>query len=135
MLKHIEASCYDEEGYEKIKDYYTKEYDRVCTENKSPEPADKTVRGTLMTFYPEDFDEEGMDKLIMLISGMQWAIANGGIADDDPESLAYNVWYAIEDFSTGNYDDLFTPEDLKLVKQDIKLLYDYFDENPSLKGD
>ena len=135
MLKHIEASCYNEDKYEAQKAFYVISYDRVCYENEEPETPDKTVRGTLMTFYPEDFDEEGMDKFIMLVSGMLWAIEHGGIADDDPEDLAYNVWLALKDFSTGNYDDLFTPEDLILVKQDVKTLYDYFDKHPLLKGD
>ena len=135
MLKHIEASCYDEDKYDAQKAFYTDKYDRVCARNREPETPDKTVKGTLMTFYPEDFDEEGMDKFIMLVSGMLWAIEHGGIADDDPEDLAYNTWLALKDFSTGNYDDLFTPEDLVLVKQDIKTLYDYFDEHPLLKGD
>lgn len=135
MLKHIEASCYDEDKYEAQKAFYVRSYDRVCYENEEPETPDKTVRGTLMTFYPEDFDEEGMDKFIMLVSGMLWAIEHGGIADDDPEDLAYNVWLALKDFSTGNYDDLFTPEDLILVKQDVKTLYDYFDKHPLLKDD
>ena len=66
---------------------------------------------------------------------MLWAIEHGGISDEDPVDLAYNTWLALKDFSTGNYDDLFTPEDLVLVKQDIKTLYDYFDEHPLLKGD
>lgn len=134
MLKHIEASCYDEEKYEAQKAYFTNDYNRICREN-DPETPDKTVKGTLMTFYPEDFDEEGMDKFIMLVSGMLWAIEHGGIFDEDPVDLAYNTWLALKDFSTGNYDDLFTPEDLVLVKQDIKTLYDYFDEHPLLKGD
>ena len=135
MLKHIGA-CYDDgENYETGKVFYTDEYDRVLRENAQEEAPDKTVRGTLMTFYAEEFDEETMEKLIMLISGMLWAIEHGGIADDDPESLAYNVWLAIKDFSTGDYDDLFTPEDLVLVKQDIRTLLDYFDAHPSLKGE
>lgn len=135
MLKHIEPSCYDEEKYKQQKEMYFSDYDRICRQNGEPEPPDKTVRGTLMTFYPEDFDEETMDKFIMLVSGMLWAIKHGGVADDDPESLAYNVWDALKDFSTGNYDDLFTPEDLVLIKKDVATLYDYFDKHPALKGD
>lgn len=135
MLKRIKAWCDDGDTYEKGKAFYIDSYNDVCKYNSTPEPPDKTVRGTLMTFYPEDFDEEGMDKFIMLVSGMLWAIEHGGIADDDPEDLAYNVWLALKDFSTGNYDDLFTPEDLILVKQDVKTLYNYFDKHPLLKGD
>ncbi len=132
MLKHIESSCYDEEKYEAQKAFYVRHYDQI---SKICESADKTVRGVIALYFPEDFDEEGMDKLVLLISGMLWAIEHGGIADDDPENLAYNVWFALEDFSTGDYDDLFTPEDLVLLKQDVKTLYDYFDKHPSLKGD
>ena len=134
MLKHIEASCYDEVKYEESKNYYKREYDRICRES-GPRPADKAVVGTLMTFYAEEFDEETMEKFIMLVSGMLWAIEHGGIADDDPVDLAYNTWLVLKDFSTGDYDDLFTPEDLVLVKRDVKTLYDYFDAHPSLKCD
>ena len=135
MLKHIGAWCDDGDNYEKVKAFYTDNYNRVYRVNNQAEAPDKTVKKTIMTFHAEDFDEETMDKLIMLISGMLWAIEHGGIADDDPKDLAYNVWLAIKDFSTGDYDDLFTPEDLALVKQDIRTLLDYFDAHPSLKGE
>jgi hypothetical protein len=132
MLNHIALSGYDDDKYEATKEYYIKKYNRYSAPGK---PADKTVRNYIMTFKEEEFDEETMDKLLMLITGMLWTIERGGIADDDPEHLAYNAWYALKDFSTGEFDDLFTPEDLILIKQDVKTLFDYFDEHPSLKGD
>lgn len=114
------------------KKFYTEYYDQIHRICKN---ADKCVRGAIALHFSEDFDEETMDKFIMLVSGMLWAIEHGGIEDDDPESLAYNAWSALEDFSTGNYDDLFTQEDFVLIKQDAKRLYDYFEEHPALKGD
>ncbi len=133
MLKHIAADCYDEVRYEESVAFYNKEYDSVS--EVIHKKADRVVVGTLMTFFSDDFDRGTMEKFIMLVSGMLWAMDHGGIDDDDPEDLAYNVWDVLKDFSTGDYDDLFTPEDLVLVKRDIKRIYDYFDEHPSLKGD
>lgn len=132
MLNHIEASCYDEDKYGAQKSFYFRHYDEM---HELRDKADECIRCSVAFYFPEDFDEEGMDKFIILVSGMLWAIEHGGVEDDDPKDLAYNVWLALEDFSTGSYDDLFTPEDLVLVKQDVKTLYDYFDEHPLLKGD
>lgn len=133
MLKHIEPSCYDEDKYEAAKRFYERDY--INLYKRGGHAADDCVRSATVMYNSEDFDEEGMDKFIILVSGMLWAIEQGGIADDDPVSLAYNVWDALKDFSTGNYDDLFTPEDLVLIKKDVKTLYDYFDKHPALKGD
>ena len=77
------------------------------------------------------FDECGMDKLVMLIAGLTFEIDHDGEEDE----VAYNTWLAIQDFNTGNYDDLFTPEDLKLIKADVKRLCDWFDEHPEFAGD
>ena len=142
MLKRIEAWSDDGDSYEIGKKFYQSVYDSIDAEvryvgSKTPHHRnpDERVMGAIALHFPEDFDEEGMDKFIMLVSGMLWAIEHGGIADDDPEDLAYNTWLALKDFSTGNYDDLFIPEDLVLVKQDVKTLYDYFDKHPLLKDD
>ena len=35
-------------------------------------------------------------------------------------------------FESGEYDDLFTPEDLVLLKKDIKKIKDYLSEHPEL---
>ena len=93
------------------------------------------VRGAILLYFPEDVDDEGMDKFIVLAAGMQWAIDNGGISDDDPADIAYNTWDVLKDFLTGNYDDLFTPEDLMLIQKDVATLYDCFDKHPAPKGD
>ena len=142
MLNRIKAWSDDGDTYETGKKFYQTAYNNIDSEvkyvgSKTPHhrSPDERVKGAIMLHFSEDFDEEGMDKFIMLVSGMLWAIEHDGIADDDPESLAYNTWLALKDFSTGNYDDLFTPEDLILVKQDVKTLYDYFDKHPLLKGD
>lgn len=133
MLKHIPLSCYDEETYTSIKNFYTPFFERTY---KRVKDISSCIRTTIYYQFEEDeFVEERMDKLVVLISAMLWAIENGGIPDDDPADVAYNVWDVLKDFSTGNYDDLFTPEDLILVKQDVKTLYDYFDKHPLLKGD
>lgn len=104
----------------------------MCDIGVEPE---KAVRAAVEIYYPEDFDEEGMDKLVMLISGMLWSIEHHALPDNDPTSLAYNAWYALLDFATGKYDELFTKEDLPKIKKDVQFLMDYFDQHPALKGD
>lgn len=142
MLKHIEPSCYDEEKYEATKKWYQHYFEHIEPvvhyaghDTPTRRAPGQRVRGAILLYFPEDVDDEGMDKFIVLVAGMLWAIDNGGISDDDPADIAYNTWDVLKDFSTGNYDDLFTPEDLVLIKKDVATLYDYFDKHPALKGD
>ncbi|MBQ7523389.1 MAG: hypothetical protein IJT07_02585 [Oscillospiraceae bacterium] len=133
MLKRIPISCYpDEETYDSTMQYFKERYERMCDHGIEPERA---VIATIGVYFMEDFDEEGMDKLVMLISGMLWSIEHHALPDNDPTSLAYNAWYALLDFATGKYDELFTKEDLPKIKKDVQFLMDYFDQHPALKGD
>ena len=62
-----------------------------------------------------------MDKSVGMICGMLFMIEHGEV--DEP--IAYNAAYDIADFETGEYDDLFTPEDLEMLKQDIQKVKEY----------
>jgi len=73
-------------------------------------------------------DENGMEKFVAMICGMLFMIENGEVDADQ----AYGTNYDINDFETGEYDDLFTPEDLVLIKADIKIIKDYLNEHPEL---
>ena len=137
MLKRIALEPYGlkDNIYKNYKDGYIRDYDEIYEHFiRNKEDITKCVHAVCASLYAEDFDEEGMDKLVMLVSGMLWSIEHDALPDDDPESLAYNTWFAIEDFSTGNYDDLFLPDDLVMLKKDVQTLYDYFEAHPSLKG-
>ena len=46
------------------------------------------------------------------------------------------IWHTVQTgIETGNYDDLFTETDLKLLKADIKVVKDYLSKHPELLED
>ena len=133
ILKRIPLEYYEdsENNYSDIMDSYILECkDLLHTFGCS---SDVCVKNCLYENEPVT-SESGMDYLVMLVAGMLFCIENGGIADDDPVDLAYNTWLAIQDFNTGEFDDLFRPDDLEELKADIKKIMDYFDQHPKLKG-
>ena len=76
-------------------------------------------------------DENGMEKFIKMLSGMLFQISKNDVETD----LAYGTYHDIKDFETGEYDDLFTPEDLELIRADIKIIKEYLAEHPKLLED
>ncbi len=66
-------------------------------------------------------EENGMDKFAAMISGMLFMIEHNYI----DEEQAVNTYLDIKDFETGEYDELFTSEDLKLILADIKIIKDF----------
>lgn len=107
---------------------------QMKVENKcyiSPGPC---LKAAIFYYYEIELDENEMDLFFLFISGVLWAINNGGIPDDDPSDLAYNAWLVLNEFATGEFDDLFTPEDLVLIKKDLEKVFAYYDEHPTLKG-
>ena len=76
-------------------------------------------------------NENGMEKFVKMISGMLFQIQKNDVEPD----LAYGMNCDISDFETGEYDDLFTPEDLELIKADIKIIKDYLAKHPELLED
>lgn len=88
----------------------------------------QSVNGTYYYELDTDMDENGMEKFVAMLAGMLFMIEYG---DVDPDQ-AYGTSYDIKDFETGEYDDLFTPEDLKLIKEDIKTIKEYLSKHPEL---
>ena len=82
----------------------------------------QSVNGTFYYAMEEDMDENGMEKFVAMICGMLFQIEHNDVEPD----LAYGTNWDIDDFETGNYDDLFSETDLKLLKADIKFIKDYF---------
>ena len=135
MLKHIPLDDY-EEGYFTYRDIYNnrfKIFERYFADSSTNE-TDKFVKSWIDYDLNYFFDERGMERLVIMIAGMIFCMEHGGISDNDPVDLAYNVWLDIQDFNTGEFDDLFRPDDLKELKADIKKIMDYFDQHPKLKG-
>lgn len=73
-------------------------------------------------------DMNGIDKFVIMLASMLFLIEHKVTYLD----IAYGVKWDILDFETGNYDDLFSPEDLHLIKKDIKKINDYLEEHPEL---
>lgn len=91
MLNRIPPSCYpDEENYRSLIDHYREQFDCM------PIEPERVAAGVINLMFTEEFDEEGMDKLIMLIAGMIWTIEKNALTDDDPRNLAYNTWFKRE---------------------------------------
>ncbi len=136
MLKRIPYDGYDDSEitYADCRESYKSHYNKLYLYDEKRR-ADKSVKGWIEWDSIEMFDECGMERLIMLIAGMLFCIENGGIPENDPADLAYTAWYDLQDFCTGNYDDLFKPGDIADIKQDVKTILDYYDAHPALKGD
>ncbi|MGN0648952.1 MAG: hypothetical protein ACI4KM_00805 [Oscillospiraceae bacterium] len=135
MLRHIALYGYDDEEitYRTCLECNIDDYQKIYNRPHNLSP-DVCVKNWIEYDSLNLFDECGMERLIMLVAGMLFCIENGGIADDDPVDLAYNAWLAIQDFKTGEFDDLFTPDDLIELKNDIARIDEYFDAHPKLKG-
>ena len=73
-------------------------------------------------------DENGMEKLTCMIAGALFQIEHGQV---DPD-LAHGVLWDIRDFETGNYDDLFTVQDLQLIREDIRIVKESLEQRPEL---
>ncbi len=74
------------------------------------------------------FDNNGMEKFAFLIACMLFMIDH----DTMDEEIAFEVKWDIMDFETGNYDDMFTPEELLYLKADIRKINAYLAEHPHL---
>ena len=94
-------------------------------------PASIAVASTYYYDYEFDMNKNGMEKLIVVVVGLIFQIEHN---DVDPE-IAYGAAYDIRDFDTGEYDDLFTAEDLKLLKADIEKCREYLKKHPEITDD
>ena len=76
-------------------------------------------------------DENGMDKFVAMLSGMLFMIEHNDVESDQ----AFGTMWDINDFESGQYDDLFTAKDLTIIKADIKKIKDYLSEHQELLED
>ena len=68
---------------------------------------------------------------VAMLAGMLFMIENNDVEADQ----AYGTNYDIKDFESGEYDDFFTSEDLKLIKEDIRNIKEYLSKNQHLLDD
>ncbi len=123
-LKRIPLEEYDYCKYEEAK---SGNIDNIEFYYQYNSDAIKSVNAFFMDneYY---MDENGMEKFVAMITGMLFMMEHNDVEADQ----AYGTYYDIADFETGEYDDLFTPEDLKLIRADIKKIKDYLAEHPEL---
>lgn len=124
-LQRIPPDMYDECGYEETKEMFTDDFKRFFNEGCT---VLQSVNGTYYHGCDTMMDENGMDKFIAMIAGMLFMMNHNEVEADQ----AYGTNHDINDFETGEYDDLFTPEDLKLIKADINIIKDYLSKHPEL---
>ncbi len=74
------------------------------------------------------FHKNGMEKFAFLIACMLFMMDHNTM----DEEIAFEVKWDIMDFETGNYDDMFTPEELVYLNADIRKINAYLDEHPHL---
>lgn len=127
-LKRIPMFDYPNCDYETYKNiiyrFFNEMHSEGCTVIES-------VNGTYYHKIDTTMDENGMDKFTAMLFGMLFMIENNEVEADQ----AYGTYYDIVDFETGEYDDLFTAEDLILIKKDIEVIKNYIAKHPELIKD
>ena len=81
--------------------------------------------------WEEEMNEHGMSKFALILFGVLYEMEKG-VYDKDQ---AFEAYWDILDFETGEYDDLFTPEDLVLIKEDIKTVKNFIEQDATLVKD
>ena len=127
-LQKIPMFDYPDCGHEDVKKFYYNSFNQFLD-------ADCTVRQAVNGHYYHGIDylmdENGMDKFVAMLTGMLFMIEHDEVEPDQ----AFGTNWDINDFETGEYDDLFTDEDLKLIKADITRIKDYLSKHPELLSD
>ena len=115
---------YDQEfTYTEIKECYLDDLNR-----KKIETSVIGCVNWLMEDYSQRMDANGMEKFIIVLASMLFMIDNGSV---DPDT-AYGAKWDILDFETGEYDHLFTPEDLMQIRKDVQTINHFLDASPEL---
>lgn len=127
-LEKIKMFDYPNCDYETVKKMHFRSFNQFL---KSGCTIYQCVNGHYYHGFDASMDENGMDKFVAMLAGMLFMIEHNDVEPDQ----AYGTNYDINDFESGEYDDLFTEEDLKLVKADIKIIKDYLSEHPELLED
>lgn len=127
-LQRIPMFDYPDCGYDDVKKMHFRSFNQFID-------GDCTVRQAVNGHYYHGFDtsmdENGMDKFVAMLAGMLFMIEHNDVESDQ----AFGTNLDIGDFETGEYDDLFTAEDLILIRTDIQTVKDYLAQHPELLKD
>ena len=126
VFQHIPFSK-DSSAYNWLKEDFRKQTDRIISNEKGRTPI-IGVNGALATFYDDMIEENGMDRLAIIVIAFIYEMEHNDVDSD----LAYAVNWHIEDFENGDYESLFEKEDLRLLKEDIKRIKEYLKEHPEV---
>ena len=118
-----------ESNYADLKEFAMSEFPIYSmTREHLPRAPWYAVNGAYYYVFEERMNENGMEKLTLMIAGMLYQMEK---CDVDPDQ-AYGTNWDTEDFETGNYDDLFTEDDLLLIRNDIAKIKEYLSLHPEL---
>ena len=128
VLQRIPLDNYPDCGYTDVKDLYYRGFKQYIAEGC-------TVCESVNTLYyywlDTLMDDNGMEKFVAMLAGMLFMIEHDEVEADQ----AFGTNWDINDFESGEYDDLFTAEDLRLIKADIKIIKEYLSKHPELLED
>ena len=126
IFDKLQRVPYDEDiDYGQIKEYNFMKFNGFFERGAS---VLQSVNGTYYYHLEDEMNQNGMEKLLNMVHGLLFMIEHGDVEKDQ----AYGTLYDIRDFETGEYDDLFTPEDLRLLKADIAAVKEYMHKHPEL---
>ena len=121
-LQKISFDNYEGASYEEFVKSHTDSYEALYEHNKDIFQCIRMFQG----IFDEEMLENGMDKFVLMLAGMLFEIKHGDIT----KKFALLTLKDIEDFETGEYDNLFNAEDLVCVKRDINIIKEYLNEHP-----
>ncbi len=124
-LKKIKMFDYPECDYSETKKMHFRSYNQFLSDGCTIK---QCVKGHYYHGIDIYIDENGMDKFVAMITGMLFMIEHNYV----DEEQAINTSLDIKDFETGEYNELFTPEDLKLISADIKTIKEFFEKHPQI---
>lgn len=115
--------CDREFAYSEAKEYYLED----LMHRKKETSAIGCVNWLMEDFY-QIMCANGMEKFVIVLVSMLFLIDNKSVDAD----TAYGAKWDILDFETGEYDSLFSPEDLILIRRDIEIINRFLDANPQM---
>lgn len=128
VLQRIKMFDYPNCGYTDVKELYNQGFNQYLEEGCT---VWQSVNAYFYYALESYMNANGMDKFVAMILGMLFMMEHNDVEPDQ----AYGTNWDINDFETGHYDDLFTADDLKLIRADIKIIKDYLAEHPELLED
>lgn len=124
-LKKIPMFDYPNCDYESYKKMLFRSFNRYLDEGCT---ILQCVNGHYYHGIDSFMNQNGMDKFVAMLVGMLFMIEHNDVEADQ----AYGTNLDIQDFETGEYNDLFTPEDLVLIHKDIETVKTYLSKHPEL---